>query len=370
MRTNFFAGLALTALTVAACGGESPLPQAPPPPPPPPPAMASATIAPAETPPPAPPPKPVLSDVIPRVLKGLHDADIAHDSDKQATFLADDVAVHFYGSQGKAEMHGKGDAVDRFKKTLFSDAKTAPTRVWIKGNVAVVEYTWVGTMTGDAKDLKATNKPIGQKRAIVYAFNDDGLVKEERIYSDNLGLRAQMKGDKNAPAIEPLPTGAPEVHVAKGTPDEDKLVDWARKIDDAFNTGDVKQPIAFVADDMEYDAWGAPPLKGKKAVVKDLQAFFKAFPDQKWTPTNVMGIDGFVVIEHVFIGTQKMPYGRFAKVTGKPITGEHYLEVWQPSADGKVIYDWAYANPVEALQQTGVMEKGQEKPAPSAAASK
>ena len=77
MRTNFFAGLALMALTVAACGGESPPPQAPPPPPPPPPATAtaSATAAPTETPPPAPPPKPALSEVIPQVLKGMEDAD-------------------------------------------------------------------------------------------------------------------------------------------------------------------------------------------------------------------------------------------------------------------------------------------------------
>ena len=69
-----------------------------------------------------------------------------------------------------------------------------------------------------------------------------------------------------------------------------------------------------------------------------------------------MGIDGFAIIEHVFTGTQKVPYGRFTKVTGKPVTGEHYLEIWQPSADGKLVHGWAYANPIEALLETGVME--------------
>jgi hypothetical protein len=367
---TFFAGVTLTALTLAACGGETPPPQPPPPPPPPAPATASATATATETPPPAPAPKPALSERIPLVLKGMADADRTHDTAQEATFLADDVTVYFYGSLRASELHGKSDVVDAFKSSLFPDAKSGWSRIWIKGNVAVVEYTLVGTMTRDGKDFKATNKPIGQKRAVVYVFNDDGLVKEERLYADVLAMRAQMKGDKNAPPIEALPAGAPEMHVAKGTPDEDKLADWAKKVDDAFNTGDVKQPIAFLADDVEYDAWGVPPLKGKKENAKDLRSFFKAFPDQKWTSTNVMGIDGFVVIEHVFTGTQKAPYGRFTKVTGKPVTGEHYLEIWQPNADGKLAHGWAYANPVEALQQTGVMEKSQEKPASSPAASK
>ena len=179
-----------------------------------------------------------------------------------------------------------------------------------------------------------------------------------------------MKGDKKAPPIEAPSTGAAEMHLGKGTPDEDKLVDWAKKVDDAFNTGDVKQATAFLADDVEYDLWGVSPLKGKKENEKDLRSFFKAFPDQKWTPTNVMGIDGFAVIEHVFTGTQKVPYGRFTKVNGKPITGEHYLEIWQPNADAKLVFGWAYTNPIEALQQTGLTEKGQEKPVSAPAGSK
>jgi limonene-1,2-epoxide hydrolase len=292
---------------------------------------------------------------MPQALEGIFDAANADDASRVASFFSDDVAIYFYGSLVTSEMHGRSAFVDRFKKTPFSDTKTAPTRIWMKGNVAVVELTWTGTMTGDAKDLKATNKPIGQKRAIVYAFNDDGLVKEEHIYSDSLGLRAQMRGDKKAPPVEPHPTGAAEVHIAKGTPDEDRLVDWAKKLDDAFNTDDVKQAAATLADDVVYDAWGLPLLKGKKENVKDLQGTFRAFPDQKWTPTNVWGIDGYVVIEHVFTGTQKVPYGRMTKVTGKPVTGQHFLEIWQPSADGKLAHGWGYTNPVEAMEQAGAM---------------
>jgi steroid delta-isomerase-like uncharacterized protein len=228
--------------------------------------------------------------------------------------------------------------------------------------------TFTGVMTKDGSDLKATNKPMGTKRASVYAFNDDGLVKEERIYADVAVMRAQLRGDKGAPAVESTPSGDPEVHVAKGTPDEDKLVDWAKKIDDAFSTDDVKQATALLADDVQYDSWGLPSLKGKKDVAKSLQQFFKAFPDQKWAPTNVWGIDGYVVIEHVFTGTQKLPFGPVAKATGKPVTGEHFLSIWQPTPDGKLAHVWSYANPMEAIQQSGAQESGAPKPLAQSAA--
>lgn len=61
---------------------------------------------------------------------------------------------------------------------------------------------------------------------------------------------------------------------------------------------------------------------------------------------------------------------REAQLNGKPITGEHYLEIWQPNADGKLSHGWAYANPIEALQQAGGMEKVEKKPASSPSASK
>lgn len=364
MRPTFLAALGSTTLLLAACGGENPPPQ--PPPLPPPPATASAAPAPTDTPPPAPPPRPALSDVIPQAITGLSAAFNAHDPAKEASYYADDVASYFYGSLRGGEAHGKANVVGR--PTMFSDIKLTPTRIWIKGNVAMVEVTFTGVMTRDGSDLKATNKPMGTKRAAVYAFNDDGLVKEERAYADVAVMRAQMRGDKGAPAVESTPTGDPEVHVAKGTPDEDKLVDWAKKIDETFSTDDVKQATTLLADDVQYDSWGVPALKGKKDVARGLQGFFKAFPDQKWAPTNVWGIDGYVVIEHVFTGTQKLPFGPIAKPTGKPVTGEHFLSIWQPTPDGKLAHVWSYANPMEAIQQTGAQESGAHKPIAKAAA--
>jgi len=361
MRPTLFAILTSTTLMLAACGGESTRPM-PPTLAPALPATASATAAPAETTPPPPPAKPALSDVMPEVIEGIFAASNAHDGPKEASFLSDDYVQIWYGGQ---ESHGKSAFLEAGTKSSqrFADMKWAVTRVWLTGRVAVVECIWTGTFTnlpGDSLYREGgKSNPMGVKRAEVYVFGDDGLVKERRVYNNGMGVRAQARGDKNAPPIEPLPTGAPEMHMAKGTADEDKLGDWAKKIEDAFNTDDVAQVTPTLAEDVEYETWGVPSIKGKKDDVRDLQRFFKAFPDQKWTPTNVWAFEGFVVIEHVFTGTQKLPYGRFTKVTGKPVTGQHFLEIWQPNADGKLVHVWSYSNPLEALKQTGATEDGQ-----------
>jgi hypothetical protein len=211
-------------------------------------------------------------------------------------------------------------------------------------------------------DMKATNKPVGQMRVHVYWFNDDGLVKEIHEYADDAGLMAQMKGDKKAPPVVALPTNPPEMHLAKGGPDEDKLADWAKKGDDAFNTG-VKGALGTFSDEADY--WlniGGPAMKGKKEMTKGLEGWFKTFPDQKWTPTNAWGIDGFAIIEHTVTGTQKGSMGPLP-ASGKQVQSWHFVDIMQPTADGKLQHGWGYANMMEMLQQTGALKKGNEKPA-------
>jgi hypothetical protein len=156
-----------------------------------------------------------------------------------------------------------------------------------------------------------------------------------------------------------LPTNPPEVHVAKGGPDEDKLVDWAKGLDDAFNKVDVKAAVALHAADA--DAWLSfgKPMKGTKELTQGLTDFFKTFPDQKWTSQNVWGIDGFAISEKTMMGTQKGKLGPMA-ASNKPVTW-HWLEIIQPNADGKVAHAWLYANTVEVGLQTGAIKPPGEK---------
>ncbi len=354
MRHTTLAALTLTTLALSACGGEQPSPQAPPAgSPPPSAATASATPPPADTTPP-PPPKPTLAELVPQTLKGINDAFNAHDAKKISAYYTEDATVQAYGDP---EVHGRDGIAKSMQMILdlVSDAKSAPLRVWTKGDVAIMELAWVGSMTGDFMGMKATKKPLGQTRLHIVWFNDDGLVKEQHEYGDAAGVMAQMKGAKMAPPVPTLPTNPPEVHAAKGTPEEDKLVEWAKAIDDAFDKDDVK--AVQLADDSDYwlNVTGAPATKGKKDMTKELTAWFKAFPDQKWTTSNAWGIDGFAIVEHSLAGTQKGSLGPLP-ASNKQVTGWHWVDIMQPSADQKLQHGWGYANMFEMMAQTGALK--------------
>ena len=354
MRTTILAALSVTTLVLSACGGEEPPPQ-PPPPPPPPPATASATPPPADTTPP-PPPKPALADLIPQAMKGMDDAFNAHDAQKMSSYVTDDVADYAYGSMPE-ETHSRGDMTTGMTQlfTAFPDAKGAVLRSWTKGNVAIQELAWTGTFKADMGPMKATNKTAGGMLVQIFWFNDDGLVKEIHEYGDGASMMAQLTGKKGAPPVPTLPTNPPETHVGKGTPDEDNLAAWAKGIDDTMNKGDVKAGVAAWAPD--GDIWlnlGGPATKGTKDLTKMMQGWYKSLPDQKWAPTNAWGIDGFAIIEHTVSGTNKGPMGKLP-ASGKPVTW-HFLDIYQPTADNKVQHDWAYANMLEFLKQTGQLK--------------
>ncbi len=367
MRPTTLAALTWTTLALVACGGEQPAPQPPPSVPPPPPATAaSASPPPADTTPP-PPAKPSLAELVPQTLKGIHDAFNAHDAKKLASYYSEDAVVESYGTPSR-DAHGRDEVAKETQARIdgFSDAKSAVTRVWLKANVAVAEIVWAGTMTGDVMGVKASKKAVGQTRLHVMWFNDDGLVKEQHEYGDAAGVMAQMKGAKSAPAVPTVPSGAPEVHASKGAADDDTLADAGRKMDETFNKDDVKAVLATVADDADYwvNISGGPATKGKKDLTKDLTNWFKAFPDQKWTSTNSWGIDGFEIVEHTLSGTQKGPLGPLA-ASNKPVTNWHWVDVIQPTADGKMQHGWGYANLVELMSQTGAIKPAPvEKPTP------
>jgi steroid delta-isomerase-like uncharacterized protein len=357
MRSTTLVALTLTTLALAACGGETPAPQPPPSAPAPPPTAAASAAPPAETAPP-PPAKPSLAELIPQTLKGLGEAFNAHDAKKMASYYTEDCVVQAYGTANR-DAHGRDEVAKAEQTTadLSSDAKGAVTRVWTKGNIAIAEIAWAGTMTGDFMGMKASKKPIGNLRAHVMWFNDDGLVKEQHEYADDAGLMAQMKGAKGAPPVPTVPSGAPEMHVSKGAPDEDNLADGAKKMDETFSKDDPKAVVANVADDADYwtNVSGMPAMKGKKDLTKDLNNWFKAFPDQKWTSTGAWGIDGFEIIEHTLSGTQKGPLGPLP-ASNKPVTNWHWIDIVQPTADGKLQHGWGFANLVEMMGQTGALK--------------
>jgi ketosteroid isomerase-like protein len=286
-------------------------------------------------------------------MKGIAEAIGLRDAQKLSTYYAADAVIYAYGAP---EIHGRDDLARTMGSVFsaFGDAKAVPLRTWVKGNVVIAETAWAGTATGDFMGQKATRKAVGQIRASVLSFRDDGLVKEAHEYGDDAGLLAQMTGKKGAPPVPLLPASPPEVHASTGSAEEDRIAAWARSQDDAFNTGDAASVVAGVATDADY--WigisGKPATRGKKDLARELKDWFKAFPDQKWTTTAAWGIDGFGIVEHAMTGTQKGRLGPLPPC-GKQVTSWHWLDIVQPSADGKVQHGWGHANVLEMLQQTG-----------------
>ena len=341
MRSIYRATLALAGFALAACGGEQPAPQPPPPPPPAPPVVASAAST--EAPPAA---KPTQAELIQKTMQSFGDAMNAGDSAKVATLFATDGEWNAYGFD---EMHGR-EAIQKGAQQwadMSKDAKGAPKRVFMKGNVVASEIVFAGTMTGDFMGMKATKKPFGLGDLLVISFNDDGLIASIHDYFDGPGFMAQLQGKKDAPPLAAPPTAAPEMHVAKGTPEEDKLADWLKGTIDTFNKDDAKalSPLMAPEGDVTFYLMGGKNIKTGKDLDKFHADLFKAVPNAKWAVTSAWGIDGYVVDERLFTGTLK---GRLGPVppTNKDFTS-HIGEIIQPSADGKYEHAWVYGNPME-----------------------
>jgi steroid delta-isomerase-like uncharacterized protein len=290
------------------------------------------------------------------VLGAMRDAFNAHDADKLASSFTEDCTVESY--DGPAA-HGREELVAALRRTFdaFSDVKAAPLRGWVTGNVIVSELAWSGTMTGGFMGLKASHKPVGLVTVRVLHLADDGRVKTMTEYGDAAALVDQMTGKKGAPPPPVLPSNTLDLHVAKGTPDEDRLGAWAKGFDEAFDSGSPQTALAAISSDGDY--WtnvGGPPLAGRTALEKGLSAWFKAFPDQKWKSTEAWGVDGFAIIEHTMSGTQKGAFGAHP-ASKKTVTDWRWIDILQPAADGTVLHGWGFTNVMEMLQQTGAIKR-------------
>jgi predicted ester cyclase len=345
--------LATLAPAFVACGGEEPPPPQPPPPPP----VASAPPPPASTAeaPPPPPAKPALSDLIAATMKSLGESFNAHDAAKfAANFTPDATSVDV----GYGEMHGRDDiqkAIQGFFDAI-GDAKGMPAHVWGKGNVVATDLVVTGTMTGAFMGMKASQKPVGRHQLVVSTFNDDGLVTKETVYGDGPGMMAQMKGAKDAPPVPDMPASV-DMHWAKNTPDEDKLVDWMKGLNDAFNTDDPKAVSALIAPEGDVTLYflGGKVIKAGKDLDKFHADFFKAIPKVQFSIVDDFGADGFVVAERTATGTMKGRLGPVAP-TNKEVT-LHIAEVIQPTADGKLSHAWVYGNMAELMPMKAMKDK-------------
>ena len=330
MRTKMLAAFAILGTVSMGCGGEEP----PPPQAPPPPSVAPAPPPPASSAPEAPPPpaKPSMAELVPQTLKNVSDAFNAHDAAKFAASYAADATATLYGGP---EEHSRDDIAKGIKGLfdMSSDIKGGAEHLWSKGNVVAVDWVSAGTMTGDFMGMKASKKPFGNHRLVIATLNDDGLMTSAHEYVDMPGMMAQLKGAKDAPPVPTVPATT-DIHFAKNTPEEDKVVDWFKTFGETFNKGDVKAlSPSFDAGSEVNIFFQNKTLKGSAEIDKFHAEMFKKMPGAQFVTNSAFGCDGFVVGERTLT----------VKVKGKDAS-MHIGEVLQPSVDGKVQHAWVFGN--------------------------
>jgi steroid delta-isomerase-like uncharacterized protein len=357
-------GALVLGLMLSACGGDEAAkpPETPPAPPP----VAIAT-PPAPADPVAPPaaPKPTLGELMAANGKARAEAMLAHDAAKVAATYTDDAVVT---SPGMPDAHGRTEIQASWQTRFdaFKDAKGWSSRVWVKNDTAVVEWGWTGTNSGDFMGMKPTEKQVGQMGVSVMSYSADGLVKKETAYMDGITMMTQLGLAKGK--VRPIPTapsGPPEMHMAKGTPDEDKNVDVAKTMYSALENKKEADFLGTLSDDIEYNDMTLPEaMKGKGEAKKFFGMITKALPDLKTPATTSMGVEDFAILEYNMTGTQKGPMGPIP-ATKKPVS-VHGIDIFQLK-DGKVVRGWTYSNNAELLGQLGLLKApGDAKGAPGA----
>ena len=352
-------GLAAVALVLVACGGEAVTPPATPAPPV---ATAPAPVETAPAPVAEAPKAPQLSmpEMQKKTGEGIAAALNAHDAKKVASFYTENAVIKFAGAP---DTTGR-DAIEKLWAKNFEgvkSSKTSASRVWMKGDVAIVEWAWTGVHSGEMMGVKATEKPVGMMGVDVMWFSADGLVKEQHTYADMGTIASQIGASKQkARAVPTLPASATAV-VSTNAAEETKNLEVSKKMFGAFEKKNDADFLGNSSDDIAWDDLSTPEtMKGKAAGKKFFSDMTKAFPDVKVEPTNAWGIGDFVISENTMTGTHK---GAFMGVQPtKKSVNLHSLDIIQMK-DGKAVKGWTYANGGEMMTQLGLMPQPGAKPA-------
>jgi predicted ester cyclase len=302
----------------------------------------------------APPPPASAADRTLAAVQASIDALAAHDAKRLAGVCAEKAVLW---SPGSPSVTGRDALAQTFQAAFdaFPDGKWVARRILVKDDVAIFEWTMTGTNTGPMPGgSKPTGKAVGVSGADVLRVGSDGLIVELHEYMDlptMLGQLGMSKDPTRAPAA--LPTDAPEVHVAKGSPDEAKNADRAKAVVAAVIKLDRKVLDGAYVDGVTWDDFTAPaPVNGKKTLLEMVDANAKAFSDvkldcQRWA------FEDYVAQECAFKGknTGTMVLGPTQKIPPTKKSLEmHGLDVVQMK-DGKAVKGWSYGNGMELAMQ-------------------
>ena len=292
---------------------------------------------------------PSLLDLQRQAVAAANAAMNAHDAKRYSELFATDATVVEYGL---GEVKGRGAIAGGFQGALngFPDYKIGVNKIFAQNNVLVQEWVITGTNHGEFNGAKPTNKRIGVRGASVLTFTPEGLIRTERRYFDS-GTVASQLGLMNTAGrpIAALSGGQPEWHIAKGTPEENELVEVAKAINGAFESRSETEFLDVLSENVAWSDLAQPQDRNGKASAKQFFGMFMtAFPDAKVSSNALFGVDGVVVSESSITATHAGPLGPM-KPTHQRVT-MHGLDIMVVK-DGKVLSGTTYSNGLEVLKK-------------------
>ncbi len=136
------------------------------------------------------------------------------------------------------------------------------------------------------------------------------------------------------------------------------LTDLARRWIDLFEKKDMHGLMAMYSEHCVNAQPHLPqPIKGKKATEEDLGAFFKAFPDGRFSASHTLAAGDTVAMEWTFTGTQTgalVGPGGIIPPSGKRVTlkGAEFIRV---DGQGLIVDERGYFDLVSFMTQIGAM---------------
>ncbi len=266
---------------------------------------------------------------------------------------------------GNPELKGH-EALLKSARTIFepyTDVKMATSRMWTKGNTAVLQWVINGTD-------KASSKPVSVSGCEVFTFDDDGLVLTDHTYFDVEAILKQTgayKGQHPAPILLSLPLPPVELHSAKNDATEDANAKAIVAANAAWFKKDDRTFLGVFPDDfVSYDMSENGKQHDKKFMIAGMAAFRKAADMTAFKDVNVLAVEDFTIDESEGSLTQKAAFD-FDKVhignTKKSAT-THGIEIdqWR---DGKLARSWSWSNGLEGDTQLGIGPAAPKKAAPA-----
>jgi predicted ester cyclase len=287
-------------------------------------------------------------------IKTVQDALNAHDAQKYAAVFATDGVQK---EAGMPDAAGREAIAARMQQifTTFPDFRFAFSRAWQKGSIGISTWSWNGTDTGGFMGAKPTGRTCGLEGATVAVYNDDGTLKELRVYTNDGTLMLQLDPKAKKGTFRGPPALATSVDVVAATPDDDKNLDVIKPFYQGLQDKNEAAVLAFATEDTVMEDYSAPvTLKGVKDVKGMYKGYTTAFPDAKELPlTNQWAIGGYVISEGTLNATHKGQVGPF-RATGKPVS-LHFLDIAQVK-NGKIPRFWTWSNGVEFMTQIGAIK--------------